>query len=351
MRKLEGALPRVLFIAFAAILSFGCATPEPAQAQATPIEEAAYVEIRGAEQWVTISGADRANPIILVLHGGPGNALSPFAAALFADWRDDFTIVQWDQPGAGRTFMRNGEAIASHMSVEHMARDGIEVAQYAAERLGQNKVILLAPSWGSILGVHMAHVRPDLFHAYVGQSQIVHWNANLAASYARVSELARAAEDQETLDAFAAIGPPPWDYVRAWPQFRRRQMHYQRALAAEGPLALEMAPAYAGDEERAANEAAEEFSFLHFWGIELDGPLTEVDLTALGNDFAIPFFVVHGEQDLVAMPELASSFVESIDAPQKAFVIVPGAGHETSAPLMRATHELMLERVRPLAVP
>jgi alpha-beta hydrolase superfamily lysophospholipase len=60
-------------------------------------------------------------------------------------------------------------------------------------------------------------------------------------------------------------------------------------------------------------------------------------------------FVVHGEQDLVAMPDLARDYVSAINAPQKAFVLLPGAGHETSAALMRATHQLMLERVRPLA--
>jgi pimeloyl-ACP methyl ester carboxylesterase len=197
----------------------------------------------------------------------------------------------------------------------------------------------------------MAHARPDPFHAYVGQSQIVNWNTNVTASYARVTELARAANDQETLDAFAALGPPPWDYVRAWPQFRRRQMHYQRALAAEGPRALEIYPAYARDVERAANEETEELTFIHFWGMARDGPRTQIVLPTLGNDFAIPMFVVHGEQDLVAMPDLARDYVSAINAPQKAFVLVPGAGHETSAALMRATHQLMLERVRPLAAP
>lgn len=313
----------------------------------TPVDEAGYVEIGGVEQWVSIQGNDRNNPVILVLHGGPGNALSPFAKALFADWHNDFTVVQWDQPGAGRTFMRNGESIVAHMSIERMTRDGAEVAAHVVKRLGQEKVILLGQSWGSILGVHLAKSRPDLFHAYVGQSQFVNWNANLAASYAQVMSLARAANDRETIEALTQLGPPPWDRVRAWPQFRRRQMLYQRQQAAEGPLALQMDPAYAGAEDRAQNEAAEEFSFLHFWGMQLDGPLTRVDLPALGTQFDVPFFIVHGEHDLVATTGLARDYTAGIEAPEKAFVIAPGAGHETSATLMKVTHELMLTRVRP----
>lgn len=338
----------ILLVMLLAAFAHASDSSSTSAAAPTPVDEAGYVEIGGVEQWVSMRGDDRNNPIILVLHGGPGNALSPFATALFADWHKDFTVVQWDQPGSGRTFVRNGEAIGAHMSIAQMTRDGAEVATYAAKRLGQDKVILLGQSWGSILGVHLAKARPDLIHAYVGQSQFVNWNTNLAASYAQVMNLARAANDRETVEGLTQLGPPPWDRVRAWPQFRRRQMLYQRKLAAEGPLALQMDPAYAGAEEQAQNEAAEEFSFLHFWGMQLDGPLTRVDLPALGTKFDVPIFIVHGEHDLVATTGLAREYVAGIEAPEKAFVIAPGAGHETSATLMKVTHELMLTRVRPL---
>ena len=71
----------------------------------------------------SIKGDDSANPVVLFPHGGPGNALSPFADAMFAGWEKDLTLVQWDQRGAGRTYTKNGMAIEPTMTLERMTQD------------------------------------------------------------------------------------------------------------------------------------------------------------------------------------------------------------------------------------
>src|SRR6202049_555580 len=63
---------------------------------ATPIQEARFVTLGGIEQWITIRGANRANPVLLVVHGGPGDAQSSLRST-YAVYEKDFTIVQWDQ--------------------------------------------------------------------------------------------------------------------------------------------------------------------------------------------------------------------------------------------------------------
>jgi hypothetical protein len=67
------------------------------------IDEGRYVAIGGIEQWITIRGEDRRNPVLLFLHGGPGDATNPWGYAGFRPWLKAFTVVQWDQRGAGRT--------------------------------------------------------------------------------------------------------------------------------------------------------------------------------------------------------------------------------------------------------
>ena len=70
-------------------------------------------------------------------------------------------------------------------NVETLRDDGIEVANYVRQHLGQQKLILMGGSWSSILGTHMAKARPDLFHAYVGSSHLARSADNLKASYDR----------------------------------------------------------------------------------------------------------------------------------------------------------------------
>ena len=80
-----------------------------------------FVPIWGIDQRIMIKGDDRNNPVGLFLHGGPGDARSPFADAMFAGWEKDFTLVQWDRRGAGRTYGKSGPSIEPIMTVERMA--------------------------------------------------------------------------------------------------------------------------------------------------------------------------------------------------------------------------------------
>src|SRR5580693_659455 len=117
------------------------------------IDEANYVQIGGLEQWITIRGEDRENPVLLLLHGGPGDATNPWGYAGFRTWLKYFTVVQWDQRGAGKTFGRNGAAVASTITIERMVQDGVELAELLSKKLQKEKIVLVGHSWGSILGV------------------------------------------------------------------------------------------------------------------------------------------------------------------------------------------------------
>jgi pimeloyl-ACP methyl ester carboxylesterase len=318
----------------------------PARA-AGAIDEQSYVPIGGIAQWITVKGQDRANPVLLLLHGGPAVTFTPQADANFKGWDKDFTLVDWDQRGAGRTFAKNGgEAVAATMTMARMIQDGIEVAQYAARHLGKKKVILMGASWGSILGIQMIHARPDLFSAYVGPAQIVDMKKNTMIVYARL--VAMTVKDRDAASTLARIGPPPWHEMSDWRAYQNVEQVYQRKLAPRPPD-FPISPAYASAKERAESDAAVEFSARLFMGAKLDGPLATADLPALGMDFSVPVFVIQGERDMTALPELARAYVDDIKAPAKKFFLLPGAGHAPGEALWALTHKVLMEDVRPLA--
>jgi pimeloyl-ACP methyl ester carboxylesterase len=295
------------------------------------LEEQVYLKVGGIYQWIDVKSNDRRNPIVLFLHGGPGNPYSPYADSMFAGWENDYTLAQWDQRGAGRTFGKNGTDIEPTMTMERMVADGLEVSEFLAQHLGQKKIILVGGSWGSFLGIEMIRQRPELFSAYIGLGQMVNWRENVKASYARVLQMARVAKDQASVDALTALGPPPWDTIRKWPRFREIVLAYQAKRVTSPPIELKRSPIYDSYEERQQYAAGDDFSFLHFIGPTMSGPETQIDLPALGTDFKVPVYMIQGEQDLIAVPDVTKAYFESLKAPKKKLYMVPGTGHEPSA--------------------
>ena len=65
------------------------------------IDWGGFVTIGGVPQWIRIRGQHLSNPALLILHGGPGDAQSELTK-LYSPLEVEFTVVQWDQRGAGR---------------------------------------------------------------------------------------------------------------------------------------------------------------------------------------------------------------------------------------------------------
>jgi pimeloyl-ACP methyl ester carboxylesterase len=79
-----------------------------------------------------------------------------------------------------------------------------------------------------------------------------------------------------------------------------------------------------------------------------DGMYSQVDLPALGTDFAIPMFFVEGAHDLLATPDVAQRYFDSLTAPQKALVVLEHAGHDPNQDVVDAEYRMLMERILPL---
>ncbi len=312
-----------------------------------PIDLQGFIALGGIEQWVTIRGAACGNPVLLFIHGGPGNTMSPYSATIFADWESHFTIVQWDQRGAGRTYERNPASSGATLSLARMSGDGIELATFLTAALDQRRIVLIGTSWGSALGVHMARERPQLFHAYVGVSQLVSYRDNQTASYRNLLRRARAADDAETVEAIEALGPPPWSNPRNFGILRRAIRTYERRASDPSPASWWVpSPLYATPAAAAAYEAGEDYSYLQFVGLAGDGMLSRIDLPALGRRFEMPFFLVQGADDILTDPGVARRYFDTVSAPEKRFMLVARAGHDPNPAMIAAVHDLLRERSR-----
>jgi len=313
------------------------------------VDEGMFVKIGGINQWVFIRGQDRDSPVILLLHGGPGVATSPYPRTTLFSWTKDFTLAQWDQRGTGKTYGRSGP-LDSSVTIDRMAQDGLELSEFLRARFHKQKIILLGLSWGSILGVHMSKARPDLFYAYVGTGQMVSERDGEPIVYRQVLDEARARNDQAAIAELEKIGPPPYDSQAKLGVQRKWSQAYEPG-GQSGWDILEMAlfesDATLHDLRDYARGIVD--SQNHFFGTDMSGPLSSVDLRTLGKDFAVPTFVFQGADDDIAPVSLAKAYVGEITSPQKKFVAIAGAGHTAMYTKSDDFLRLLVEFIRPLA--
>jgi pimeloyl-ACP methyl ester carboxylesterase len=308
------------------------------------IDEAKYVEVGGIEQWITIRGEDRSHPVLLFLHGGPGDATNPWSYAVFRSWLKKFTVVQWDQRGTGRTLGRNGSSLAPTITIDRMARDGVELSELLRKTLGKEKIILVGHSWGSILGVFMAKARPDLFYAFVGTGQVGDSTRNYAVAYDALLAKAEALGEQRAIQELKEVGPPPYSDGRGYGVQRKWSNLFEGAdifISSMLGLALS-APGYT---LRDINEWVDG----QILSAERLVPQTSaLEAKALGGEFALPVFVIQGAEDFTTPTSLARAFVDSIRAPAKEFVAIEPGGHFAVFMRPEAFLKELASRVLPL---
>jgi pimeloyl-ACP methyl ester carboxylesterase len=349
---LRGALGLLALIAIVVVAAFGYRAwrqHENAQALAitTPngIDEAAFVKIGGIAQWVTIRGENRSNPVILFLHGGPGSATS-MLSSLFRSWEKDFTVVQWDQRGAGKTFGLNGTDEAP-MTIDRMVRDGLELTHYLQTHLHKKKVILLGHSWGTELGVLMAKRDPTLFSAFVGTGFVVAKEEKEEILYARLMQRLIAAKDQDAIRELKTVGPPP--YKSEHDQDVERHLQNRFNVDAERNLQSNLTPVVLFAPGVALLDIRALLNGPDYSAEALYKETLTYDARKLGPAFAMPFFIFNGDRDLTTPADLAKTYFDTVEAPQKGFVILKGGGHAAVMTMPDVFLAELKSRVRPLA--
>jgi pimeloyl-ACP methyl ester carboxylesterase len=341
LKSLAAALLALPFAAMAAQPAPACSSPTQR------VDEQGFVRINGIEQWVTMRGDSCANPVILIVHGGPGNPQSRYANGPDARWTKDFTVVHWDQRGAGMTYGRNHPKEDEKLTVEGLRDDGLAVARHVRERLAKNKLILMGGSWGSVLAVHMAKANPDQFCAYLGTSQEVAHHINIDG-HAKLLALARAAGDTATVSTIEALGPPPWKNPRSFGIERRAMRKYEAMRTDPMPKSwMDLGAVYATPQAQADYEGGEDYSWLAFVGMEDNGMNATIDLYKLGTDFKLPVYLVQGVEDLLTTPEVTQRYYDAIRAPVKKLVLVPRAGHDPNLPMVEAQTRMLQDEIRP----
>jgi pimeloyl-ACP methyl ester carboxylesterase len=287
------------------------------------ISETGFVTLGGIPQWVEVRGADIANPVLIALHGGPGTPETPLLRHYNSAMETAFTIVYWDQRGAGRSFSR---AIpAGTMTIDRFVADLDALVDHVCARLGTRRVAIFGHSWGSMLGTLYAARYPDKVSAYIGTGQIGDLAASERASYAFVLEEAKRRDNAKAVAELTKLGPPPYSDNRKLGLQRRwlgrfvgmfGRVPFWRALRivllAPGTSLFNIPNVFRGI----------------FFSLRMLWPqISAINLETAAPELKMPVWFLSGRHDHQVDAAVAEAYFNKLKAPRKQLVWFENSGH------------------------
>ena len=310
------------------------------------VAEAGTWRIGGVDQWVMIRGRSVENPLLVILHGGPGSSETALFRSFNASLEEAFTVVYWDQRGAGRSYSRSIPAVS--MNIDRFVADLNELIDRLLARFGKPRVVILGHSWGSALGVLYANRFPAKVAAYVGVGQVADMAASEAASYAFALAKAEERGHRKAAKALRAIGPPP---------------HTMKAIGTERRWLMAMGGVFGPNRSVAGllwrGVTSPEFSVLDLVrliqgsGFSLRLLWPELMAGNIQRDvrrFEMPVFFLLGRRDMQVVASVAAAYFEVIEAPHKELVWFENSGHMAPFEEPELFNRAMVEVVRPFAI-
>jgi pimeloyl-ACP methyl ester carboxylesterase len=306
------------------------------------IAEIAYHRLGGLDQWVMIRGESVANPPLILLHGGPGLSETGFFRHFNAALEKVFSVVYWDQRGAGKSYDRS--IPRSSMTVEQFISDLDELVDAVCGRFGKTKTVIFGHSWGAVLGPLYAARFPDKVAAYAGSGQIGDWAASESASYAFALAEAQRRGKRKALKKLRAIGPPPHTAEQLWTE----RTCLTRLEGGMRPRKLwKLGRAVLSGKESSILDLPRTMRGFRFSLGAMWAEVYRLNLIELVPKLRMPAFFLLGRKDHWVPPETSVAYIDALDAPSKQFVWFEESGHEPFVDEPAKFNAAMAELVRP----
>ena len=163
------------------------------------------IPVNGVMQKIHVVSKDVSLPVLLFLHGGPGVVNRHSVLAADKDLLDSFTMATWDQRGTGGSY---SGVKTETLTIAQLVEDAEAVVDYLCEKFNKKKIFVIGGSWGSLLGIRLAHAHPEHIAAFVGFGQFVNGEKNELISYQYTLDAAKAAGDEKAVKELESVGPP-----------------------------------------------------------------------------------------------------------------------------------------------
>ncbi len=309
------------------------------------------IRIGGADQWVLERSEDLSNPIMLYLHGGPGTSQLTLNRRNTRDLERCFTVVNWDQRGAGKSYAAIRDAGA--MNIDQFVEDTREVTRHLLQKFGKERLVLVGHSWGSAIGALTVARSPDLYSCYVGIGQIADMAEGEALSYQWVLNEARQRHHRRALRSLEQIGPPP--YSGDWRKKTVTERTYVARFGGEVRASRHGAMGMVLGSVLVSSEYTLRDRVNFFRGVlgskrALWPQLLEVNLFDQVPEMRVPVFFMEGRHDWEIPSILSARYYEALRAPSKQLIWFENSAHLPNAEERERFNQIMRDDVREVAL-
>jgi pimeloyl-ACP methyl ester carboxylesterase len=317
------------------------------------ISEKVRVDINGFAQGMFLRARDKTKPVLLYLHGGfPEYFL---AQRYPSGLESEFVVCWWEQRGAGLSY-RPGMSPAS-VTVGQLVADTLAVTNDLRRRFGKDRIYLMGHSGGSFLGMHAVARAPELYHAYIGVSQMANQRRSEKRAYdymlgrCRAERRTALARKLEAAPVTLEGGVPP-----AYLRVRDEAMHALgvgtmreiRSVARGLFLTSLQSRDYTLAEKVSLWRGKAATGVSSMWKEMLAADLAEL-VPAVG----VPVYFLHGVHDYTCACAEASAYFDRLTAPLKGFYTFSESAHsplfEEPDKVMRILREDVLHGTNRLA--
>lgn len=280
------------------------------------------IEINGTKLEVMIRGADRNNPIIIFVHGGPGCSEIPYVRKYQDQLEKHFTIVHYDQRGSGKSyhFFENYSKLTTDTHVE----DLLALTDYIEREFSQEKVVLIGHSFGTYIGMKAANRAPEKFAAYIGIGQVSNKiNSEIDSLNYTIYE-AQKAGNLKDVKELELLG----ESIQKGEGYTPRNMVRKYGGAAR--LINDNMDYYVGFLKNPEYNLLDVIRYVK--GISatqgiLLAEQQENDITTLVDHLEIPSYFVMGKYDYMTSTNAARAYFNELEAPIKDFIVFDQSAH------------------------
>ena len=235
-----------------------------------------------------------------------------------------FTVVWWDQRGAGLSY--SSDIDKSTMNYDQFVDDAIGVTNYLRERFKQDKIYLMAHSFGTSVGIKTVKKAPELYKAYIGMGQETYQKESEKLAYEYMLDYYKKIGDENTLHKLEKVLCPSKEYDK----IRDSAMHkagigtarnihsvvkdvFFSSLTNKEYTLTEKINIWRGKIFSASSKIREESELL--------------DLREEIKSLELPVYFISGEYDYTVNYKMSEYYLQSLKAPVKGFYLYHNSAH------------------------